>query len=87
VAGLITGNILFGLGNNSNLASSLQQHFPGALVGNDLPLVGTAPLSSIYAVRVFGVNLAVGAPESRIIAAIDHVIDVRKKFDRGEKAA
>jgi hypothetical protein len=85
VAGLITGNILFGLGNNSNLASSLAEHFPGALVGNDLPLVGTAPSSSIYAVRVFGVNLAAGAPESRIIAAIDHVIDVRKKFDRGEE--
>jgi len=85
VAGLITGNILFGLGSNSNLASSLNVHFPGALVGNDLPLVGTAPSSSIYAVRVFGVNGPAGAPESRIIAAIDHIIDIRKKFDRHEK--
>jgi len=85
VAGLITGNILFGLGANSNLASSLNEHFPGALVGNDLPLVGTAPSSSIYAVRVFGVNASAGAPESRIIAAIDHLIDIRKKFDRHEK--
>ncbi len=84
VAGLITGNILFGLGSKSNLVSSLNEHFPGALIGNDLPLVGTAPSSSIYAVRVFGVNAAVGAPESRVIAAIDYVIDLRKKFDRGE---
>lgn len=84
VSGLISGNAVFSLGNGT-LTSSIQTNFPGALNGTDLPLVGTAPSSGIYAVRVFGINPLVGAPESRVIAAIDHVIDVRQKFDRGEK--
>lgn len=83
VAGLISGNATFNLGN-STLAASVRQNFPGALSGSDLPLIGSAPSSSIYAVRVFGTNPLVGARESRIIAAIDHVIDVRQKWNRGE---
>jgi subtilisin family serine protease len=77
LAGLITGNASFSLGSNSSLASSINSHFPGALVGFDLPVVGTAPGASIYAVRVFG-TATLGAPKSRIIAAIMHVIEMRK---------
>jgi hypothetical protein len=47
-----------------------------------LPLIGTAPEASIYVVRVFG---SAGSPESRIIAAIDHVIDLKQLYDRGRR--
>lgn len=83
VSGLISGNLLINIAKTT-LETSLQAHFPGALIGSELPLIGTAPLSSIYAVRVFGADTSQGAPESRIIAAIDYVIDLRKKFDRNE---
>ena len=84
VSGLISGNTRLSLGNPGDLAGSIQQHFPGALIGSDLPLIGTAPSASIYAVRVFGANALLGAPESRIIAAIDYIIDLRQKFLRRE---
>jgi subtilisin family serine protease len=82
IAGLISGNAFINV-SGTTLEASVKQHFPGALVGSDLPLIGTAPSSSIYAVRVFGSNLLAGAPESRIIAAIDHVIDLRQKYLQG----
>src|SRR5262249_30184477 len=39
---------------------------------------------SIYVVRVFGTNVNAGAPESRIISAIDHLIDLKLKFLQGD---
>jgi subtilisin family serine protease len=83
VSGLISGNTLINV-SGTTLESSVQVNFPGALVGSDLPLIGTAPSSSIYEVRVFGVNAAAGAPESRIIAAIDYIIDLRLKYLKGD---
>jgi hypothetical protein len=85
VSGLLSGNTLINV-HSTTLESSVQEHFPGALVGSDLPLIGSAPASKIYEVRVFGVNAATGAPESRIIAAIDHVIDMRLKYLKGDPA-
>src|SRR6185369_7492325 len=46
-----------------------------------IPMIGTAPLASIYALRIFRPNQ--GAPLSRILAAMDRVIDLRRKFDAG----
>jgi hypothetical protein len=42
-----------------------------------VPLLGTAPLANIYAVKVFPASGA-GASTSRINAAIDHVIDQKR---------
>ena len=44
-------------------------------------MIGTAPRSSIYALRVFGATG--GAPTSRIIAAIERAIELRELFDAG----
>jgi subtilisin family serine protease len=85
ISGLISGKTLINV-QGTTLESSVQVNFPGALVGSDLPLIGTAPASSIYAVRVFGVNAAAGAPETRIIAAIDYIIDLRLKYLKGDPA-
>jgi subtilisin family serine protease len=83
VAGLISGNTFVNIAQTP-LETSVKQHFPGALVGTDLPLIGSAPAASIYVVRVFGANAQAGAPESRLIAAIDHVIDLKKKYLQGD---
>jgi hypothetical protein len=84
VAGLITANTSINI-HNTALETSLLEHFPpGILMGSDLPLIGTAPLSLIYVVRVLGATAAAGAPESRIIQAIDNVIQLKQKYLEGK---
>ena len=46
-----------------------------------LPITGSAPLSSIYALRVFPPTG--GAPESRVLAAMERVLQLRENFDNG----
>jgi subtilisin family serine protease len=81
VAGLISGNAMFDL-KDSPLKDTIAAYAPNALIGTLLPIIGTAPSSSIYAVRVFDTKTA-GAPKDRIIAAIEHVIDLRQKYNAG----
>ena len=47
-----------------------------------LPLIGTAPLSSIYALRIAGPTSP--SPLSRTLAAVERLIELRQKFDAGE---
>jgi subtilisin family serine protease len=47
-----------------------------------IPVVGTAPEARIYAMKVFP-SQGGGAPESRIIAAMDRAITLRRNFNRG----
>src|SRR5262249_13224351 len=47
-----------------------------------IPMIGTAPSSSIYALRIFGP--IGGAPTSRILMAVERVIELRKKYDAGQ---
>ena len=44
-------------------------------------MIGTAPLSSLYALRIF--PPPGGAPESRIIAAMERVLELRARYDAG----
>ena len=78
-AGLISGNKLFAV--NGVLEDALELYAPGAIVNGKLPLVGTAPDSQIYVVRVFGNNAAAGTTVGTILAAIQHVIDQRDLYD------
>jgi subtilisin family serine protease len=79
-AGLISGNATFSV--NGVMQSALQQYAPAALVDGKLPIIGTAPESKLYIVRVFGNDPNVGASKSTIIAAIQHVIEQRELYDR-----
>jgi hypothetical protein len=84
VAGMISGNVTFGIAGL--LRNSLALHCPSCATPvsatvSALPLLGSAPLSSIYALRVF--PAVGGAPESRIMAAMDRVIELRDNFDSG----
>jgi len=47
-----------------------------------IPLIGTAPLSSIYALRIAGPTSP--SPLSRTLAAVERLIELRQKFDAGE---
>jgi hypothetical protein len=79
IAGMISANAEVNIAGSSVLPA-IQTHLPQALKGTSvLPMIGSAPLSSIYAFRVFGKNALAGAPQSRIIAAIDRVIRLRRR--------
>ena len=86
VAGMISANVVFNF-SASTLAQSLVTHCPTCSVPppapglTSIPMLGSAPLSSIYALRVFGPTG--GSPTSRIIAAIERVIELREMFDAG----
>ena len=85
-AGLISGNGSFLPGEALQVA--LSSYAPTTLdpVTGELTLLGTAPSAKIYAVRVFGVDASVGAPLSLILEAIQHVIDLRRDYDRSHGA-
>jgi len=85
-AGLISGNGSFLPGEA--LQRALSSYAPGALdpTTGELTLLGTAPSAKIYAVRVFGVDASVGAPLSVILEAIQHVIDLRRDYDKSHGA-
>jgi subtilisin family serine protease len=85
-AGLISGNGSFLPGDA--LQQALSSYAPAALdpTTGELTLLGTAPSAKIYAVRVFGVDASVGAPLSLILEAIQHVIDLRRDYDRSHGA-
>ncbi len=69
VATLISGNASFTVPPASAaFISSMNTNFPGTLQSTQgsltLPVIGSAPEASIYAVRVFGNSALAGAPEN-----------------------
>lgn len=84
VAGMISANVMFTFNPASLLRNSVLEHCPGCFVNaaqTEIPMIGSAPLSSIYAFRVFGPSG--GAPTSRILAAVERLIELKEKFDAG----
>jgi subtilisin family serine protease len=85
VAGMISANVVFAFNPASTFFQAIQTHAPGAIIPPNLvPMLGSAPLSSIYAFRVFAPTG--GSPTSRILAAIDRLIELRVLFDAGDPA-
>jgi hypothetical protein len=83
VAGMISANVQFGFPANSFLANTIKTYSPeSVLPGNVVPMIGTAPLSSIYALKVFPVG-GLGADTSDILDAIDRAIELRQLYDAG----
>jgi len=89
VAALISGNARFpvlGTAANSVFMKSMNSNFPGTLEstpgGTNVDVIGSAPEAKIYAVRVFGVGALAGAPKSRVITALESVIQLRENFDK-----
>jgi subtilisin family serine protease len=88
VAGMISANVNFTFSTASGLRNAVLTYCPACFANpptnTQIPMIGSAPLSSIYALRVFGPTG--GAPFSRILAAVDRAIDLKKKFDAGDPA-
>jgi subtilisin family serine protease len=85
VAGMVSANVTFTFAPTSTLLRSARINCPSCVTGtlnNQIPMIGTAPLSSIYALRVFG--RTGGAPTSRILQAVERVIELREKYDAGQ---
>jgi len=86
VAGMISANVVFTFSPASAFRNAVLAECPACFVNpptnTRIPMIGTAPLSSIYALRIFGATG--GAPRSRVLAAIDRVIDLRQKYDAGQ---
>ena len=96
-AGMIAAHANFAFGSTSRLANTVRLNvpasiidcpdaaFPGCPAGvSVIPMVGTAPAAKVYAMKVFP-SQGGGAPESRIIAAMDRAITLRRNFNRGHK--
>jgi hypothetical protein len=83
---MISANVVFDFSPTSAFRKSILAHCPGCFLNpptnTQVPMLGSAPLSSIFALRVF--PPVGGAPSSRIIAAVERVIELRQKFDAGE---
>ena len=97
VASLVAGHGLFVLSNTSAFVRSLRVHAPDSVIAcqdtgvpvpsckigfSAVPMVGAAPAAKIYAVKVAHRNGA-GVPQSRLIAAMDRVLTLRRNFNAG----
>ena len=82
VGGMIANSVYWTLGATSSFRPSLEYNCPQCFISTgQLPMIGSAPGSQIYALRVFAPTG--GAPESRIIAAMERVLELRENFDNG----
>lgn len=94
-ADMIAAHVAFGFATTSRLAQAVLLNapgsaincpsllFPGCPMGTTvIPMIGTAPAAKIYALKVFP-SQGGGAPESRIIAAMDRAITLRTNFNNG----
>jgi subtilisin family serine protease len=92
VGTVIAANADLGFANSSSIIHTLKKFAPDAIYGDcpdepatavcDVPLVGVAPFADLYALKVFD-SRGGGAPESRIIAAMDRAITLRHNFNTG----
>ena len=92
VGSAIAGNVGLCFFDTSLLVASLRTHAPGSVIPNFpfcppgfknlVPLVGTAPQAEIYALKVFS-SRGGGSPTSRVIAAMDRVVTIRRNFNDG----
>jgi subtilisin family serine protease len=87
-AGMISANVVFTTAPGNPLREAILAECPACFLNPPtntlLPMLGTAPLASIYAMRVL--DLAGGAPSSRVIAAIERAIELRELYDEGDPA-
>lgn len=86
VAGMISANVVFTLATTNPIRNAVLAECPACFINpptnTQIPMIGTAPLASIYALRVF--RPSGGAPTSRILAAMERAIELRERFDAGQ---
>ncbi len=92
VGTMIAAHVGFVFSNTSCLVQSMQANAPDSVQDGTpfglpgfsiIPMVGVAPAAKIYALKIFP-STGGGAPEDRILAAIDRVITIKKNFLNGQ---
>jgi subtilisin family serine protease len=91
VSSMIAGHAVFVVSNTSNIVQSLLVHAPDSVIPfspNEslVPMIGTAPAASIYAMKVFP-TYSEFAPSTAILAAMDRVISLRRNYEAGQPVA
>ncbi|HET6279260.1 MAG TPA: S8 family serine peptidase, partial [Candidatus Polarisedimenticolia bacterium] len=85
VAGMVSANVNFTFNPAGFTFQAIAANLPGAVIGvSTVPMIGSAPLSSIYAFRVFPPTG--GAATSDILAAMDRAIELRELYEDGDPA-
>jgi subtilisin family serine protease len=83
VAGMVSANVVFTFSPLSAVRNAVLAECPACFsnppTNTQIPMLGTAPLSSIYALRVFGATG--GAPTSRVLAAMERAIELRELYE------
>ncbi len=89
VGSTIAGHAAFLFDMQGGLVQAMLNYAPNSLIPDFpepgvavVPLYGSAPAAKLYAMKVFS-SAGGGAPESRIIAAMDRAITLRKNYDAG----
>jgi subtilisin family serine protease len=86
VAGMVSSNVVFTFSTASAIRNAVLAECPSCFAdpptNTQIPMIGTAPLSSLYALRVFGPSGA--GPASHILAAMERAIELREKYNAGD---
>jgi hypothetical protein len=96
VGTVIAGNAVFGYKNTGQFVPALKLEMPSAIQGDcpdppevatcAVPMLGVAPGAKLYALKVFP-STGGSAPESRVMAAMDRAITLRRNFNLGMSTA
>ena len=86
VGGMISANVVFRFPTNSSFLAAVQSYCPSCVLPGpapymSIPMIGSAPLSSIYALRI--IPPGSGTPMSRMLAAMERVVTLRDNYDHG----
>lgn len=88
VATMIAGHGAFDALNSSPLVQAVLAYAPDSVLplnpsASTIPLVGTAPAASLYALKVFPADGG-GARASTVLAAMDRALSLKRNFDAGQ---
>ena len=100
VGAMIAAHANFIFPNTDLLLSAIRTYVPQSVIAcpgppfsaqcpstaSIIPMIGTAPAAKIYALKVFS-SLGGDSPESRVIAAMDRAITLRRNYNRGMSTA
>lgn len=82
VAGMISAKVTFTFAPDSPFLAAVRAHCPTCVLsGNRVPMIGTAPDASIYALRVLDTDGS--GRQSDVLEAMERVIDLRRAYDAG----
>lgn len=88
VASMIAGHGSYNAMNSDPLVQAVMAHAPDSVLplnpfASTIPMVGTAPAASLYALKIFPADGG-GAWSSATLAAMDRALTLKRNFDAGQ---